>query len=52
MPTNDFIEFKKERDLGTMITDSFKFLRLEWKSFFTAIIKISLLGSSHSLAAT
>ena len=42
MPTNDFIEFKKERDLGTMITDSFKFLRLEWKSFFTAIIKISL----------
>jgi hypothetical protein len=42
MPTNDFIEFKKERDLGTMITDSFKFLRLEWKPFFTAIIKISL----------
>ena len=42
MITNDYIEFKKERDLGAMITDAFKFLRQEWKPFFTTIIKISL----------
>lgn len=42
MITNDYIEFKKERDLGAMITDAFKFLRQEWKPFFTTIIKISI----------
>jgi len=42
MQNNDFIEFKRERDLGMMITDAFKFLRQEWKPFFTTIIKISL----------
>ena len=42
MNTNNFIEFKKERDLGAMITDAFRFFREQWKPFFTSIIKISL----------
>jgi len=39
----DYVEFKKERDLGAIITDTFKFIRLEWKPFFTSILKVSLL---------
>jgi len=42
MKTANFIQFKKERDLGLMITDAFKFIREEWKPFFTSVIKISL----------
>ena len=37
---NNYIEFKKERDLGSIITDTFKFIRENWKEYFTAIIKI------------
>jgi len=39
----NFVQFKKERDLGAMITDTFKFFRLEWKPFFTAIIKAAII---------
>ena len=39
--TKEYIEFKKERDLGAIITDAFKFIRLEGKEFFLTIGKIS-----------
>lgn len=39
----NFVQFKKERDLGAMITDTFKFFRLEWKPFFTTIIKAAII---------
>lgn len=35
-----YIVFKKERDLGMMITDAFKFIRDNWKGYFTSIFKI------------
>jgi len=37
----EYIEFKKERDLGAIISDAFKFIRLEGKDFFSAIIRIA-----------
>tara|TARA_R110000787_G_scaffold190356_4_gene301802 strand:- start:1925 stop:2818 length:894 start_codon:yes stop_codon:yes gene_type:complete len=52
MITNNYIEFKKERDLGAMITDAFKFLRQEWKPFFTTIIKVSLVPVLLAVAST
>jgi len=41
MENNNYIEFKKERDLGSIISDTFKFIRENWKEYFTAIIKIA-----------
>jgi len=38
----NYIEFKKERDLGAIITDAFKFIRTEWKPFFTTVFKIAI----------
>jgi hypothetical protein len=43
MYNNNYVEFKKERDLGAIISDTFKFLRLEWKPFFGTILKTSFL---------
>ncbi len=40
MENNSYVEFKKERDLGAIITDTFKFIRENWKAYFGAIIKI------------
>jgi len=37
----EYIEFKKERDLGSIITDAFKFIRLEGKQFLLAILKVA-----------
>jgi len=34
------INFKRERDLGAIITDTFGFIRTQWKPFFTVILKI------------
>jgi len=36
------VQFKKERDLGAIISDAFTFLREQWKPFFTTVFKISL----------
>lgn len=47
---NDYVEFKKERDLGAIITDTFKFFRLEWKPFFTITFKIALIPILFALA--
>lgn len=40
MENNNFIEFKKERDLGAIITDTFKFIRENWKEYFLTVLKI------------
>ena len=37
----DFIQFKKQRDLGAILSDIFKFIRLEWKPLFGLILKIA-----------
>ncbi|MFK5889976.1 MAG: hypothetical protein QM486_04520 [Flavobacteriaceae bacterium] len=34
------INFKRERDLGAIITDTFGFIRTQWKPFFITIFKI------------
>ena len=40
MEVKNFIEFKKERDLGAIITDTFKFIRENWKEYFLTVLKI------------
>jgi hypothetical protein len=40
MESKNFIEFKKERDLGAIITDTFKFIRENWKPYFLTVVKI------------
>lgn len=36
----DYIEFKKQRELGDILSDTFAFLRAEFKPFFTTYLKI------------
>lgn len=36
----DYIEFKKQRELGEVLSDTFAFLRKEYKPFFTTYFKI------------
>ena len=38
---NKLIQFKKQRDLGAILGDTFSFLRNEWKPLFTLIFKIA-----------
>ncbi|MCG2418290.1 hypothetical protein K8089_04590 [Aequorivita sp. F47161] len=38
---NETINFKKQRELGSILTDIFKFIRLNWKLLFELIIKIA-----------
>lgn len=42
MGNQNFVNFKKTRDLGAIISDTFKFLSVEWKPFFATILKISI----------
>jgi len=37
---NRFIEFKKQRELGEILSDTFAFLRLQFKPFITTYFKI------------
>jgi len=37
---NNRIEFKKERDLGAIITDTFSFIRENWRDYFLTVFKI------------
>jgi len=39
---HNFVTFRKERDLVAIITDTFKFIRLEWKPFFSYVLKIAI----------
>ena len=43
MEDQNFINFKKTRDLGAMISDTIKFLSVEWKPFLGTILKISII---------
>ena len=52
MYNNNYVEFKKERDLGAIISDTFKFLRLQWKPFFGVIIKNALLPLLVTIGAS
>ncbi|AEM71408.1 hypothetical protein Murru_2370 [Allomuricauda ruestringensis DSM 13258] len=38
--SNNYIEFKKQRELGEILSDSFGFIRNEFKPFFSTILKI------------
>ncbi len=38
---NETINFKKQRELGSILTDIFKFIRLNWKLLFGMILKIA-----------
>ncbi len=38
---NEVIKFKKQRELGSILTDIFKFIRLNWKLLFGMILKIA-----------
>ena len=42
MMQNDYIEFKKTRELGDVLTDTFRFLRKNFKSFFKVLFKVIL----------
>ena len=41
METTNQINFKTHRDLGAIITDTFKFIRDNWKGYFGTVIKIA-----------
>lgn len=47
----EYIEFKKERDLGSIISDAFKFIRLEGKEFFLTILKVAAIPILIAVAA-
>ncbi|MCK0161994.1 hypothetical protein [Allomuricauda sp. F6463D] len=38
--SNKYIEFKKQRELGDVLSDSFAFIRNEFKPFFRTVLKI------------
>jgi len=37
---NPFIELKKKRELGDILSDTFAFLRSQFKPFFSTFLKI------------
>ncbi len=37
----EIIQFKKQREIGAILSDTFKFIRLEWKTLLTMILKIA-----------
>ena len=51
MENNNYIIFKKQRDIGSIINDTFKFLRLEWKPFFGYVFKIAIIPILLAVAA-
>jgi hypothetical protein len=42
LETQNFVNFKKRRDLGSILSDTFNFLNDEWKPFFSVIFRISI----------
>jgi hypothetical protein len=41
MEITNFSEFKKSRDLGSIITDAFKFIRENWKGYFGTVVRVA-----------
>mgnify|MGYP000053019149 CR=1 FL=1 len=50
MEVQNFVNFKKVRRLGEMLSDTIKFLSVEWKPFFGTILKISIIPVSIAIA--
>ncbi|MEQ6124143.1 hypothetical protein AAON49_08095 [Pseudotenacibaculum sp. MALMAid0570] len=46
----NYVEFKKQRDLGALISDTVKFLRIEGKPFFITIIRASIIPMIIAIA--
>lgn len=42
MENQNFVNFKKVRGLGDMLSDTFKFLGAEWQPFFITIVKLAI----------
>ena len=40
MENHSYIEFKRERDLGTILSDTFRFIRENWRAYFLTVLKI------------
>ena len=38
---NNYVNFKQQRELGSILTDTFKFVRLEGKSLLGIVLKIA-----------
>ena len=51
MENHSYIEFKKERDLGSILSDTFRFIRENWKAYFLTVLKISAPAMVVVLAA-
>lgn len=51
MNDENYIEFRKKRDLGRMLSDTFKFLGSEWKPFLGTIIKVAIIPILIAIAA-
>jgi len=51
MEIKNYVEFKKERDLGAIITDAFKHIRIEWKQFNGLVFKIAVVPILLAIAA-
>ncbi len=43
MEVQNFVNFKTTRRLGSMLSDTIKFLSVEWKPFFGTILKIAII---------
>lgn len=50
MSDQDYIEFRKVRDLGRIISDTLGFLRNEWQPLFSTIIRASIIPVVIALA--
>lgn len=51
MTNQNFVNFKKVRSLGDMLSDTSKFLRLEWQPFFVTIVKVAIVPVLIAIAA-
>jgi hypothetical protein len=43
MNSKNYVNFKKVRSLGDMLSDTFKFLSSEWQPFFITIVKVAII---------
>ena len=43
MNNHNFILFKRKRDLGTILSDTVKFLSVEWKPFLLTVLKAAII---------
>ena len=50
--TNNYIQFKKQRELGEIISDTFKFLRENYKLLFKMMVKLVSLPFALLVLAT